>query len=98
MIRKLLILLVRFYQKAISPMTGPHCKYHPTCSQYMIDALRMHGPLLGLLMGIARILRCNPFARGGIDYVPLKFSLRKNLDETYNPPESARKRRQQQKM
>ncbi|MGG5317192.1 membrane protein insertion efficiency factor YidD [Enterococcus sp. AZ072] len=79
MIKNGLILLVRGYQRFISPLFQPSCRYYPSCSSYMIQALKVHGAIKGLLMGISRILRCNPFARGGIDYVPVNFSLRKNL-------------------
>ncbi|MEO1768163.1 membrane protein insertion efficiency factor YidD [Candidatus Enterococcus ferrettii] len=79
MIKNGLILLVRGYQRFISPLFQPSCRYYPSCSSYMIEALKVHGAIKGLLMGISRILRCNPFARGGIDYVPVNFSLRKNL-------------------
>lgn len=84
MIKKILIAPVRFYKKFISPLFPPSCRFHPTCSQYMIDAINLHGAK-GVLMGIARILRCNPLCKGGIDYVPPYFSLRRNPDETYHP-------------
>lgn len=74
---RLFIGLVRLYQRFISPLTPPSCRYHPTCSNYMIEALQKHG-MKGLLMGIARILRCHPFAEGGEDPVPDVFSLRRN--------------------
>lgn len=86
MIKKVLIGMVRFYQKHISPAFGPHCRYQPTCSQYMIDAIYTHGAIKGVVMGTARILRCHPLVKGGIDYVPSRFSLRKNKDETYRGP------------
>ncbi|MGM0215143.1 membrane protein insertion efficiency factor YidD [Enterococcus sp. AZ109] len=85
MIKNGLILLVRGYQRFISPLFQPSCRYYPSCSSYMIQALRVHGTLKGILMGIARILRCNPFARGGIDFVPLQFSLHKNTTDE-DPP------------
>lgn len=69
MISKAIIGIVRWYQKHISPAIGPHCKYMPTCSQYMIDAVTKYGALKGGLMGIWRILRCNPFSKGGYDPV-----------------------------
>ncbi|MCQ2534734.1 MAG: membrane protein insertion efficiency factor YidD [Clostridia bacterium] len=69
MVASFLIKLVRLYQKYISPLSGPCCKYSPTCSQYMIDALKKYGVLRGLPMGIWRILRCNPFSKGGYDPV-----------------------------
>lgn len=81
--KKILIAPVRFYQRFISPLFPPSCRYYPTCSAYMITAIEVHGAFKGLLMGIARILRCQPFAKGGLDYVPQHFSLKKNVvDET----------------
>ncbi|BDR58278.1 membrane protein insertion efficiency factor YidD [Xylocopilactobacillus apicola] len=82
--RVLLISLVRFYQKFISPGFLPHCRFYPTCSSYMITALKKHGPILGLVMGIARILRCNPFVKGGIDYVPDYFTIFRNRESERN--------------
>jgi putative membrane protein insertion efficiency factor len=67
---RVLIWLVRVYQAAGSAFFGRQCKYVPTCSQYMIDALRCRGTLTGLALGLWRILRCNPFSRGGYDPVP----------------------------
>ncbi|MGY3750523.1 membrane protein insertion efficiency factor YidD [Vagococcus acidifermentans] len=84
--KSIIITLVRGYQRFISPLFPRSCRYHPTCSQYMVDAVHTHGAAKGFLMGIARILRCQPLAKGGIDYVPLHFSLRKNPDETYHGP------------
>ena len=69
MVKRFLIKLVRGYQKYISPGIGSHCKYVPTCSQYMIDALEKYGVIRGLAKGIWRILRCNPFSKGGYDPV-----------------------------
>lgn len=76
--KKFLVFLVNIYQKGISPLLPPTCRYWPSCSTYMKDALMMHGVLLGSIMGIARILRCNPFVRGGVDPVPDFFTLRRN--------------------
>ncbi|HAH18833.1 MAG TPA: membrane protein insertion efficiency factor YidD [Eubacterium sp.] len=64
------VLLIRFYQKFISPMKRTHCIYTPTCSQYAIEALKKYGPVKGLFLSIKRILRCNPLAKGGYDPVP----------------------------
>lgn len=75
--KKLLIAPVRLYQKLISPLTPASCRYQPSCSNYMIQAIEKHG-LVGVLMGIARILRCHPFAQGGADPVPDYFSLKQN--------------------
>jgi putative membrane protein insertion efficiency factor len=66
----LLIAPIRFYQWTLSPILGRQCKYHPTCSHYTIEALRVHGPLRGLALGAKRIAACHPFAKGGFDPVP----------------------------
>ena len=63
------ITVVRVYQLFLSPLLPPMCRFRPSCSQYMIQAIRRKGPLLGLLLGIWRLLRCNPFCRGGYDPV-----------------------------
>jgi len=76
--RRLLIKGVRFYQRAFSAFSPAHCRYYPTCSTYTIDAINHFGALKGSLMGIARILRCQPFVKGGFDPVPAHFSLRRN--------------------
>ncbi len=76
--RQLLIKLVQFYQKAFSPLLPDSCRYWPTCSNYMIAAIRQHGAGLGLIMGLARILRCHPFIRGGVDPVPDHFTIFRN--------------------
>lgn len=80
MIKKLLIAPVRFYQKFISPAFPPSCRYKPTCSAYMIEAIEKHG-VKGVLMGIARILRCHPLVEGGEDLVPDHFSLHRNRND-----------------
>ncbi len=67
MIRQAIIGLVRFYQRAISPLLWNHCRFSPSCSQYMILAVEKHGVLRGVLKGLWRIARCNPFCRGGVD-------------------------------
>ncbi|MCL9808590.1 membrane protein insertion efficiency factor YidD [Flavobacterium luminosum] len=64
------IFLVRFYQVVISPLTPAACRYHPTCSQYMIEALKKHGLWKGLYLGIKRILSCHPWGGSGYDPVP----------------------------
>lgn len=80
MISKLLIGLVRLYQRFISPLFPPSCRYRPTCSSYMIQALEKHG-IKGFLMGLARIFRCHPFVEGGDDPVPDHFSLKRNSEK-----------------
>lgn len=70
MIKKLCIRLIEFYQKRISPFLGHRCKYYPTCSEYTKQAIEKYGVLKGIFKGFLRILRCNPFSKGGYD--PLK--------------------------
>ncbi|MFW6287249.1 MAG: membrane protein insertion efficiency factor YidD [bacterium] len=67
--KKVLIIIVRFYQKAISPWTMKSCRFQPTCSEYTVQALMKHGAIKGTWMGIKRILRCHPFSSGGYDPV-----------------------------
>ncbi len=66
----LLVLIVRGYQLVISPMLGPRCRFHPTCSQYAIEALRTHGALKGSWLTLRRLGRCHPLHPGGYDPVP----------------------------
>ena len=65
---RLASLFVRTYQVVISPLLGPRCKYHPTCSQYAIDALREYGFVRGAILAGWRLLRCNPWSHGGVDH------------------------------
>lgn len=67
--QRIIILPVRFYQIAISPFLGPRCRYYPTCSQFCIQAVSKYGVLRGLYCSLRRILKCNPFSKGGIEYV-----------------------------
>jgi hypothetical protein len=68
--RSFLVAPVRLYQRFVSPLLPQRCKYYPTCSQYAVEAIRVHGPRRGLLMAGWRLLRCNPFSNGGLDPVP----------------------------
>ena len=69
--KRVLLALIRFYQKYISPMKrGGACKYIPTCSEYARQAIEKHGALKGTVLAVWRLLRCNPFSQGGIDPVP----------------------------
>lgn len=72
MLIKIAILPVRFYQAAISPLTGPTCRYTPTCSQYTIEAINEWGILRGWWMGMRRIASCHPWGKHGHDPVPKK--------------------------
>lgn len=67
---QLMILLIKGYQLMISPWLGQRCRFHPTCSHYCIDALKQHGMVYGLWLGIKRICKCHPFHPGGYDPVP----------------------------
>ncbi len=67
---RICILLIRFYRKFISPLKPPCCRFTPTCSEYALEAYRKHGFFKGTYLTIWRILRCNPFCKGGYDPVP----------------------------
>jgi putative membrane protein insertion efficiency factor len=64
------IALIRVYQYTLSPLLGPSCRFHPSCSEYAYQAITRHGALRGLLLALKRLLRCHPFHPGGIDPVP----------------------------
>ena len=70
--KRLLIKLIKFYRKNISSKTPARCRYIPTCSQYAIDAIEKYGVIKGGIMSLWRILRCNPFCKGGFD--PVKWN------------------------
>lgn len=74
-LRKIYLFPVKIYKKVISPMKPACCRYYPSCSSYMVMAVEKHGIIKGTVLGIWRLLRCNPYARGGVDYVPDKFDL-----------------------
>lgn len=81
--KKILVRLIKLYRKYISPMKSrPSCRFYPTCSQYAIEALETHGVFCGILLTVWRILRCNPFCRGGFDPVPDKFLWSKKAKNT----------------
>ena len=63
-------MLVRAYQVVLSPLFSGCCRFEPSCSNYMIEALRTHGVAKGLYLGVRRLLRCHPFGKGGYDPVP----------------------------
>ena len=66
----LLILFIRIYQRFISPLTPPSCRFTPTCSQYALEALRKYGPFKGSWLALKRLLRCHPLGGSGYDPVP----------------------------
>ena len=76
MLKKFIIIIIKTYRAIISPLFPPSCRYLPTCSEYSIDAIKDHGILKGLFLGIKRILRCHPFSflggSDGYDPVPTK--------------------------
>lgn len=70
--KKILLAFIRFYQKCISPLFPPVCRYYPTCSHYAIEAIEVHGAFRGAVLAVFRIMRCNIFFPGGYDPVPPK--------------------------
>jgi putative membrane protein insertion efficiency factor len=68
-LRDLTIGILRIYKRWISPMIPSACRFHPTCSEYMIEAVERHGAIRGLWLGVRRLLRCHPFHQGGFDPV-----------------------------
>lgn len=75
LLARIAIALVKGYQAAISPLLPPSCRYAPSCSAYMIEAVRRFGVTRGIYLGTARLLRCHPFGGSGHDPVPETFSL-----------------------
>lgn len=67
--RRFALAPIRAYQRALSPLVGARCKYHPSCSEYAAQAIREHGVMRGFVLAAWRILRCNPWSHGGVDPV-----------------------------
>lgn len=67
--KTVIIFVIKWYQMLISPLFPPACRFYPTCSEYMIDAVRVKGVIKGVLCGFKRILKCHPFHKGGVDFV-----------------------------
>lgn len=67
------VFFIKLYKTFISPLFPPCCKYYPTCSAYAVKAFEKHGFFKGFILMVWRLLRCNPFSRGGVDHVPEKF-------------------------
>jgi putative membrane protein insertion efficiency factor len=70
MLQRALLIFIRFYQTAISPLTPPSCRYTPTCSAYAAEAIGRHGSIKGSWLALRRLLRCHPFGGRGYDPVP----------------------------
>lgn len=85
--KKIFIGFIRGYQKFISPLFPPSCRYYPTCSNYAVQAIQKHGAIKGGVMGMARILRCHPFIKGGYDPVPDAFSIHRNREHQHSHSE-----------
>lgn len=75
------VFLIKLYKKYISPYKTPSCRFTPTCSTYAIQALEEWGPIIGLALAVWRIVRCNPFSRGGYDPVPERKIFKKKSDK-----------------
>ncbi|MBK5229940.1 MAG: membrane protein insertion efficiency factor YidD [Thermoleophilia bacterium] len=69
MLTSLVLLPVHAYRRLISPLIAPRCRYYPTCSTYALEAIRTYGAFRGVVLAAWRVLRCNPFSRGGVDHV-----------------------------
>jgi putative membrane protein insertion efficiency factor len=74
MVAKFLKLMIRLYQIGLSPFWGSQCRFYPTCSCYAMEAIDKHGAAKGFFLSVYRILRCNPWSKGGIDPVPEKVT------------------------
>ncbi|MDO9047003.1 MAG: membrane protein insertion efficiency factor YidD [Methylobacter sp.] len=71
--RFILIAIIKFYKYFISPLLGERCRFYPSCSSYSLEALQLHGAIIGSYLSLKRLLKCHPFHEGGIDPVPEKF-------------------------
>lgn len=80
-IRKLMLLPIRFYQYWVRPYTGRHCRFHPSCSDYAKEAIESLGVVKGIFLILCRLARCHPFAKGGYDPVPLSFMNSRKRDK-----------------
>lgn len=78
--RTILKALIRFYQTAISPWFGARCRFHPSCSNYALEAIEVHGATKGTWLTIKRILKCHPLTKGGFDPVPNSSSSNKEKE------------------
>ena len=76
--KHIFISLIKFYRKFLSPLTGPNCRFYPTCSNYGLEAFEKHGAIKGFLLTVIRISKCHPLHKGGVDFVPDKWPSKKN--------------------
>ena len=79
--RSLFIGIIKLYQILISPLLGPNCRFHPTCSHYAIEAIARHGVLKGVYLSVRRLIKCQPLHEGGFDPVPEKKDKQSHIDE-----------------
>ena len=79
--RSLFIGIIKLYQILISPLLGPNCRFHPTCSHYAIEAIAKHGVIRGGYLSVRRLIKCHPLHEGGLDPVPETNDKKCNIDE-----------------
>jgi len=84
--KRLLVWLLRAYQLLVSPMLGPSCRFYPTCSNYAIEAVRLHGAARGGWLAVRRVCRCHPWNDGGNDPVPGSPHHRESPADKHSPP------------
>ncbi len=75
-LQKVGVVLINYYQRFLSPIIGNQCRFYPSCSEYTKQAIIIHGFFIGSILGLARIIRCNPLSKGGFDPVPTKGFLK----------------------
>jgi putative membrane protein insertion efficiency factor len=84
-----LVIAVKLYQRFISPLSGPSCRFYPSCSAYAVTALTRFGPVRGGWLAIRRLGRCNPWNPGGVDPVPMTWATRNDVrPEDFRPTDS----------
>ncbi|MCP5207826.1 MAG: membrane protein insertion efficiency factor YidD [Hahellaceae bacterium] len=85
-VNKPFLLLIKGYQYFLSPIFGTQCRFHPSCSNYAYQAIETHGLFKGLFLTMKRVLRCNPWAKGGLDPVPPCDCLAENITHSHHTP------------
>jgi putative membrane protein insertion efficiency factor len=91
--RALLSGLIVGYQRLISPMLAPRCRFYPSCSSYALEAVRVHGAAKGTVLATARVCRCHPWNDGGVDHVPPKGAWKPGALRHSEPTTCARRSR-----